>query len=389
VFKSWLQTQRPNTTDWVGLANQAWPNQGADNSAETASLKRGNGNGGVASKVNSNDGSIGYVELADARNNGFTKTPNAAATDAIDKSLGGDDTFWIRVENGSSALGDPTGDPLSYKKGFEPAARGANCKSVTFTDDPANNPAGTLPAAPGNGTDRTLANWDKVSAVNSSAGYGICTLSYVLAFDDNALAYNSSNGFNDPVAEEKRARTVKDYLTTVLSQLGQDAAFAQDYDQLPANILTIARGGVAALDWCKAGGGCGAGVKNPPPPPPPNNKFSIPSYGSSSTTGSVFLSVKIPGKGTVQGVARTTYNKVTGKGKKRKVTKTTITYGSITQVFPAGGTYNLAIKPTKAGKQARASVKSLTVKLTVTFTPSGGKSRLASRTLTVKGLKKG
>jgi hypothetical protein len=50
---------------------------------------------------------------------------------------------------------------------------------------------------------------------------------------------------------------VKDYWESIVSDGGQEAIFAQDYAQLPATILNIARAGVNAVCWDKPGsGGC-------------------------------------------------------------------------------------------------------------------------------------
>ena len=48
---------------------------------------------------------------------------------------------------------------------------------------------------------------------------------------------------------------MKDYWEAVVSDGGQDLLFANDYAQLPSNILTIARNGVNAVCWDKAGTG--------------------------------------------------------------------------------------------------------------------------------------
>jgi hypothetical protein len=291
---------------------------------------------------------------------------------------------------------------------------------VTFTDG--TNPAGTLPTDPGASADRTLGNWDKVSGVNSSAGYGICTLSYVLAFDDNAKAFNTSNGFTNATLEEQMARTEVDYLGAVLSDNGQTAAATQDYDVLPANILTVSRTGLAAIGFDKAGGGggggdCPSGTHGTPPncvpdggggcpsgthgTPPncvpngggpggkPSNQFTIGSTLSQSN-GNIKVAVIIPGKGRIKVVPTVKVPfKLLGQNKSGKKT---ISYGaSRTIVAFAGGTVRLVIKPSSTVKNILALGKTLHVDLKITFTPTkppGNVPRTKHKTVTVKGKKK-
>ena len=412
VFKTWLQAVRGggDTTDFLALGNQRWPNDtGSDFTVESSTFKRGNGNAGVASKVTSNDGAIGYVELADARGGGFDKTPNSAATtngtatDDFDTTIGGDDKFWIRVKNGSAALQDPAVN--SFKTG---GTRGANCSNVKFTDTSVvGNPAGTLPAPPAGSTDPTLANWDKVNAANSTVEYGICTLTYALAFDDNALAYNASNGFSDATAEEARARTVKDYLEAIVSDQGQAIAASSDYAAMPSDVLTTARNGVAAINWNKAGtssggggdttggggnntggggnntgGGGGGNNTTPPPPTKPSNVFTI-SGARSASTGLITLPVNVPGAGTIKVTATT---KIKVKKGHKNVHKN-VAYGHVTVVTTAAGTVSLKLKASSAVKKALAKGQKLKVAVKVTFTPNGGDARTLPKTVTVKGKK--
>ncbi len=65
----------------------------------------------------------------------------------------------------------------------------------------------------------------------------MCAITYDLAFDDDAAAYK-----NTP-EEEKRARTVKDYLTSVVSSTGQGDLPEFDYAALPLEIVHDAREG--------------------------------------------------------------------------------------------------------------------------------------------------
>ena len=64
------------------------------------------------------------------------------------------------------------------------------------------------------GLPATTGDWSNASGVDSPNGYVICTLTYGLAFDDNKNAYALQP---DQTAEEAKARTVKDYWTSIIS----------------------------------------------------------------------------------------------------------------------------------------------------------------------------
>ena len=122
-------------------------------------------------------GGIGYGDLGGIRGAESNEFTWSSATDL---------TFWLPLQRQSSATyDDPQADPNGYKKGATP--RGANCITVT----PRNVPT-TPAAAP------SLGDWSKVDSTYSDTGYGACTLTYDLAFDDNSTVYCNS------AAEERR-----------------------------------------------------------------------------------------------------------------------------------------------------------------------------------------
>src|SRR4030088_947668 len=90
-------------------------------------------------------------------------------------------------------------------------------------------------------------------------------LTYDLSFDDYATAYSAY----DPSAEQAKARTVKDYLTYVVSDAGQAKLQPNDYANVPSTIPAISQAGVAGIGWNKAGGpGPGPGPGPSPGPAP-------------------------------------------------------------------------------------------------------------------------
>ncbi|HWH46111.1 MAG TPA: substrate-binding domain-containing protein [Thermoleophilaceae bacterium] len=208
AFKAYLHDVNTGR-GWKALGNTAWPNDA------TNPVLRGsaNGNGPLVAKVTETDGSIGYSDVSTARGAGFDER---GSTD--------DDRYWIPVQNLSGDYEEPTADPSSHTNGN----RGSNCGNTTFVGVPNN----------------TQENWFNAEA-SSQFGYPVCTLTYALAWDDYATAYGNT------VAEQAKARSVKDYLTYVVSDQGQNVAQATDYSRLPSSILSKARAGVNAVGWNK------------------------------------------------------------------------------------------------------------------------------------------
>lgn len=402
AFKRWLGRvpSRTSGVDWesafLGSNNRQWPNDGdaANPPAETATFKNEPQNEGVASGIAANDGSIGYVELAQARSSEFNK--QARVGGSASNSFTRDGTFWIPVQNGSGAYVEPSTDPQSYKSTNN--TPGANCSQVTFTDrSNPSNPEGTLPSG-SNGME-TFGVWSLVLGLHSNAGYGICALTYTMAFDDNSLAFNSVNDpkFADQVAEERRARTVKDYLQAIVSDQGQSVLEPRDYSPLPANILAVSRKGVASIDWNKAGnstGGSGGGGTTAPPadtsaPPvisqpivgPPSNAFTIPSSRSAST-GVITIRVNLPGGGQVKTHATTLLLKRYTRKKNKRVT-----YGRATIQASGPGLATITIKPSSAVKKVLKKGAKQKVSVRLTFTPNGGTANSQTKTVSVKGKK--
>jgi hypothetical protein len=368
----------------VGSTNTAWPLGGASEVGipAVAANKATNvceeptdqichaassGGGGLTNAVNATDGSIGYVDLATAREKGFTIEPKKA-----------DHTYWLPLQpvNPSTTPGtvtpevfdEPTTDSTAH---FNPAlntsTRGANCSGADWRGIPT---AGESP----NG-DPTFGNWSDAIATGGTT-YPVCAITYDLAFDDDASVYG-----NTP-AEEAKARTVKDYLTAVTSQLGQFELAKFDYATLPVSLIQDAHTGVAAIGWNKSAGAGGSkeeSVKSPPPaiiPPgpgatqtvvtPPSNVFSI---ASAKVKGkNIVLSLVLPDAGKVQ-------IKATGGG---------VTVSSVSASVGGGqGTVTLPISSAALKKIAKAKSKKISVTITVTFTPNGGTAASQTKTLTI------
>ncbi len=401
VQKDFLSTLAPATwkplKSTVESLNTAWPlvgqlytfdfNSDGDTAdggeANQPQLRRGftAGNGGLVQAASTTDGSIGYSDLATAR---------SGASGAFVRAAGADDTYWVEV-------GKP-GDPSSYVDpatdqvdGFTPAAgadptkKGSNCASAVVSGVPT-------------GDDPTLKSWSAAGTANTGA-YAICGLTYALAFDDYKGVYSSAAGYNEAL-EEQKARTVKDYLTSIIGGVavggspfnqGQTDLSKFDYSPLPTTpggLRDIAKAAVASIDWGKAptGGGGGGGdtggggggttttpVTTTTTPAPavvaPSNAFTFSKPRASS--GNLLLTLQVPGAGTITVKATT------------KVGKKTITFATGRATRSAGGTAKLTLKPTAAAKKALKKSKRLKVSLSITFAPTGGTAKTTAASLTV------
>ncbi|HYJ21800.1 MAG TPA: hypothetical protein VEW07_07250, partial [Solirubrobacterales bacterium] len=392
-FKDYLRTINPargwTTTFESGtgeIGNREWPNavfgaradcpgkEGPGSQADSIDhLTSGceNGNGELVKKVISTDGSIGYSDIATAR--------NASPTFAVNASLATAPTtpYWTQVQNGTIAVGSAqegegngfTEPTLDEANGFKttaattPAQKGANCISgAIFQNTPTNS----------------FGNWANTSGVNATSGFGICTLTYALVFDDNSPVFK-----NTP-EEESKARTVKDYQEGIVTDAAQAQLLAADYAPLPPSLLTLARAAVAQIGWNKSssGGGGGGGGGNTPPVTPPagggpapvviSNQFSVPRKTISSKTGGATFSVKLPGAGKLDLVG-------TAKSGKK-----TISVGHVVLTAGAAGTYSVTLKPSGAAKQLLSKNGSLKVSLKFTFSPSGGTANSSNSSVTLK-----
>jgi hypothetical protein len=318
------------------------------------------GGGSLASAVEATNGSISYVDLATGRQKGF---------DVVAKK--DDHTYWIPLQTINPAKGnevganyvEPTVSPISHVNG-NGAPTGANCTNADYRG---------IPATPA--SDPTLGDWSNAIATGSEDGvtYPACALTYDFAFDDDAPVYGNTQ------IEQERARTVFDYLSAVESNAGQLGLASADYGTLSLSMIQIGQKGVAAIDWNKAAGSGGPKeeVKKTPPveaktiistpiTTPPSNAFSI--AGAKIKGKAISLSLVLPGSGSVQ-------VKATGGG---------VTVSSVTASVSGGsGTVTLSISKAALKKLAKVKGHKLSVKITVTFTPTGGSAASKVKTLTL------
>jgi ABC-type phosphate transport system substrate-binding protein len=219
----------PDTRNWPNASVVARPDcAGSPQGPLGTHLTSGcaNGNGSLVQKLLTVDGGIGYSDIATARANGYAITPGATRDD---------DIFWTQVPHPDGSFEEATADPNGYRTDGQ---NGANCAEATFTNVPST----------------TLGDWFPTTGADSPVAYGICTLTYLLAFDDYKGPYALEGCGN--ACEEQKARSVKDYLSSIVADGGQEVLFANDYGPLPENILNIARAGVNSICWDKPAGQC-------------------------------------------------------------------------------------------------------------------------------------
>ncbi len=398
-FKDYLRTIEPSrgwtTTFETGAnGNREWPNaefgfpasgeeksqcgakvsapggKQTNDSIDFLTSACANGAGELVKKLSETDGSIGYADIATARNASTTLAVNAALSSAPTTP------YWSQVQNGTIAVG--SGEEGEGKGFTEPTFDEANGFKTTAAGNPTQKGANCLsPTIFQNTPGDSFGDWSKTSGVNAATGYGICTLTYALVFDDNATVFGSTP------EEEGKARTLKDYMESIVGN-AQSQLFAADYAPLPGPLLTLAQSAVAEIGFNKAGSGGGGGGGGGGTSGGGtgggggggtivvSNQFSIPKKTISSKTGSATFSVKLPGAGKlgVLGTARS--------GKK------TIKVGSTTLTVGKAGTYSVTLKPTGAAKQMLSKQGSLKVNLTFTFSPTGGAAKSTTSSVTLK-----
>ena len=333
-----------------------------------------NGNPFVAAAVAATDGSIGYSDLATARQNGFTITPES-------KNSGKpDDTYWIPLQTinpedsvstrvGSNYV-EPTISPTS-NIGNGAEVRGSNCTSADYRG---------VPPITASDPDPTLGDWANAIGTGSkdTITYPNCAITYDFVWDDDAPVYG-----NTP-EEQAKARTIKDYFSTVESGEGQLAWRVKTMARCrPRSSISRASAWKRSAGTSRPGAGTNEQLQQQQQQPPnsastsstlasstvstpPSNAFSI---ASAKVKGKdIVLSLVLPGAGQVQ-------IKATGGG---------VTVSSVSASVGGGqGTVTLPISSAALKKIAKAKGKKLSVTITVTFTPTGGTAASQTKTLTI------
>jgi ABC-type phosphate transport system substrate-binding protein len=248
AFKKSLQLDYGKTTaldasgDWLESAeeppaNTEWPNELG------FPVIRGAGSGGVIAEVLAHPGSIGYVNLANARKNASFVAPTGGE---------GKETFWSEIENKHTVV--VAGK--TYKIYTDPATNGdvaakekSNCEGeeyVTIKPSTGKVEPGKFPPS------STTATWNTVTAELKQTNYPLCAFTY-------DLALTKAGRFSGHGQTEAELTTTADYLEWILNTApegGQPLIEAnQDYLSLPTNInpaknvLKIAQEGATKIQF--------------------------------------------------------------------------------------------------------------------------------------------
>lgn len=182
---------------------------------------RGSGSEGMVEAVENNPGSVGYANLADARDPAFSKF--IPPTGGESKQL-----FWAVVENTNISGVSTYADPSANK---DVATRtSANCQATEYANGVNSFPPPSVESA-----------WNEVMAKQYSKTYAICGLTYDLVLANYGAFVGATQG---------EATTVRDYETYLLDKHGgQDEIAKHDYAALPLAPLNRATEGLSLIVW--------------------------------------------------------------------------------------------------------------------------------------------
>jgi len=208
ILKKYLYQINSGAVDgvktWNNLAeenkNLSWPEEGVN-------LVRGKGSGGVVTKVTETDGSIGYVNLANA----YSKFHGEGGT-----------LFWAWVQKNGIATTKPSYENPEKPKVVKKVAQEgtSNCAGDIYV----NGVGAKFPPK------KTSEAWNEVSSSPKNKKYSLCGFTYDL----------SLNGFTkiEPALQPtgEQITEVKNYFAYMLGEGGaQFATNQQDYEGLPTN----------------------------------------------------------------------------------------------------------------------------------------------------------
>jgi ABC-type phosphate transport system substrate-binding protein len=230
IFKRYLALINPNglvtekgTETWGELSeaslNTVWP------TAAGVVKPTVKGGGELLAKVAAVEGSIGYVNLAEARKSAAFVPPTGGANEP---------TFWGVLENSHKGTGSK--EKITFQdpsnNGDSATLDAANCAKTVYTN-------GVEPFPPAS----VFATWNTVttSVTLKEKTYSLCGLTYDLAFTQYHLLTGTSKA---------EATTVNNYVKFVTSsKQGQKLLPGDDYLGLPKDIIKKAEAGAALIGF--------------------------------------------------------------------------------------------------------------------------------------------
>ncbi len=254
IFKKYLNLIKEDPAEFGGkswkasaeeVENTTWPNESADPvvkgkcGAGEACTSSG---GKLAEWVQEHEDSLGYAGIADSRNKHIAGTEEERSKNSQE----GAQIFWVEAQYGGTAKSPKFTEPALVTESGEGAWNSgvkttANCAGTTFS-----NGASSAKFPPAS----TALPWNEATTKLSEKTYGICGLSYILAYKH----YHLYEGF-----EESKTDTVSNFVKFVLgsgAEEGQtEVASKSDYIQLPTskspktNVLLIAEKGAKEIGF--------------------------------------------------------------------------------------------------------------------------------------------
>lgn len=225
-----------------GCPNQRWPE-----AAHVIRNETETGNGGVIHLVHTTASSIGYADLAFAREFGYFSGENKAH----EKFPGGENKkgsatkpgeqntqFWAPIQNSKAGVTPVTyADPAG--KGDTDAVATSNCKNTKYVE----NEGHEFPP------ENTRALWNQAKAALVEEHYAICGLTYDLAFRQYA-AFLQPFGSITEAEGKARATTAENYLLfEVNGGAGGKEIKNHDYEALPKEVIKEAELGVEEIGY--------------------------------------------------------------------------------------------------------------------------------------------
>ncbi len=228
-----------------GCPNQRWP--------EAAHVARNteNGNPGVVKLVNSTPSSVGYADLAVAREYGFFSAKAGTNKFGEVHPAGGEQKkgtstkvgeqntrFWALVQNDKPSEAPTYADPAS--KFDVEAVAASNCKNTFYVEG---NESETEEFPPANTRDL----WNKAKARLKQEHYALCGLTYDLAFRQY---YPYLKGTAFEATGKEIATTVENYLLyEVNGGAGGKEVKNHDYEALPSAVIKEAENGIKEIGY--------------------------------------------------------------------------------------------------------------------------------------------
>lgn len=241
-MKTWKQVAE-------ACENQRWPV-----AAKVRFNPTEKGNPGVVNEVNKTESSIGYADLAVAREKHFFSGEKNEKGEWVIK--GGENRkgtatktgeqnpeFWAELQD--TATPEVTGFAEPATNGDIEKPADSNCKNTTYTNEAGKK----FPPA------NTREPWNGAKAeVTEKGTYSICGLTYDLAL--RQYKYYSQAGDPEGETTKEEATSVRDFLLWALNTGPEGGGTLEkdtDYETLPKSIITKSEKGVKELGYAVAG----------------------------------------------------------------------------------------------------------------------------------------